>query len=224
MARPLPLLIRRLAGALRRHRLPPVGAPVGAPVGSPSGSLPAPARRETGDANRARSAVTTVAIPVAPPVAPPVTSPVTSAAGSAPPAPECHAAAPEPVARAERGPPEGDTLMSNSNAQIADAVSQAEVATLGSTAAVAIAQAFLAASQASGTLFANMVQAQQQTAMAGNAAAVQAVNRVLGGAGAADGKVDLSGGGGGGGGASAEEIVEAIKRTRGGVSAELMVT
>ncbi len=65
-------------------------------------------------------------------------------------------------------------------AGVSDAVSQANVALLGSTPAFAVAMEMLQAAQASGVLFANMVQSQQQTAISGQAAAMEAVIKTLG--------------------------------------------
>ncbi len=109
--------------------------------------------------------------------------------------------------------------------QIADALSQVDLATLGNAAVVAVAQAYLAASQANCTLFANMVHAQQQTAMASHVSTVEAVNKTLrkgsAGAGIAD---DGLGGGGGGGGGSAQEIAEAVRSSLEASAPRLMVS
>lgn len=64
--------------------------------------------------------------------------------------------------------------------QITDALTQANVTSLGIGPAFAIVQSFLAASQAQGVLFANMVQEHQQLGTAGLAATVQSVIQILG--------------------------------------------
>ncbi|HYB57311.1 MAG TPA: RebB family R body protein [Alphaproteobacteria bacterium] len=66
------------------------------------------------------------------------------------------------------------------SAQITDAVTQANVASLGIGPAFAIVQSFLAQSQAQSVLFANMVQEHQQLGTAGLAATVQSVIQLLG--------------------------------------------
>jgi hypothetical protein len=100
-----------------------------------------------------------------------------------------------------------DTPLSGS--QVVDALSQVDVATLGNAAVVAVAQAYLAASQANCVLFANMVHAQQQTAMASHVSTVEAVNKTLNvskSAAAADDGVSAARGSGGGGGTDMQEI------------------
>lgn len=64
--------------------------------------------------------------------------------------------------------------------QITDALTQANVTSLGIGPAFAIVQSFLAHSQAQGVLFANMVQEHQQLSTAGLAATVQSVIQILG--------------------------------------------
>ncbi|HXQ66073.1 MAG TPA: RebB family R body protein [Alphaproteobacteria bacterium] len=66
------------------------------------------------------------------------------------------------------------------SAQITDAVTQANVTSLGIGPAFAIVQSFLAQSQAQSVLFANMVQEHQQLGTAGLAATVQSVIQLLG--------------------------------------------
>lgn len=64
--------------------------------------------------------------------------------------------------------------------QMTDAVTQTNVASLGVGPAFAIVQSFLAASQAQGVLYANMVNEHQQLGTAGLAATVQSVIQLLG--------------------------------------------
>jgi len=66
------------------------------------------------------------------------------------------------------------------SAQVTDAVTQANVTSLGIGPAFAIVQSFLAQSQAQSVLFANMVQEHQQLGTAGLAATVQSVVQLLG--------------------------------------------
>jgi hypothetical protein len=98
------------------------------------------------------------------------------------------------------------------SAQVTDALTQVDVATLGNAAVVAVAQAYLASSQANCVLFANMVHAQQQTAMASHVSTVEAVNKTLGKV-SGGGRIadDGLGGGGGGDKASSQEIAEAVR-------------
>ncbi len=65
------------------------------------------------------------------------------------------------------------------NPQITDAVTQANVTVLGSGPAVSTVQAQLSLSQAQGVLFANMVNNQQQLAMAGQASMIGGILKLL---------------------------------------------
>ncbi|MGO1119703.1 RebB family R body protein [Rhodovibrionaceae bacterium A322] len=65
------------------------------------------------------------------------------------------------------------------NRQITDAVAQTNVKVVGEAPAVAMAQNYLAASQANAILYANMVNNQQQLAIAGQASMVEGVIRTL---------------------------------------------
>ncbi|MEO5336058.1 MAG: RebB family R body protein [Magnetospirillum sp. WYHS-4] len=67
--------------------------------------------------------------------------------------------------------------------QVTDAVTQANVTTLGNGAAVSTTQSILALSQAQGTLFANMVGGQQSQAIAALATVMRGVEQTLGGGG-----------------------------------------
>ncbi|SMF10014.1 Killing trait domain-containing protein [Tistlia consotensis] len=73
----------------------------------------------------------------------------------------------------------GSHAMDSVNPQITDAVSQTNVKILGEAGAVAIAQNYLAASQANNILFANMVSNQMNGAMSSQAAAVEGALKLL---------------------------------------------
>ncbi len=64
--------------------------------------------------------------------------------------------------------------------QITDAVTQANVTVLGNGPAVSTVQAQMSLAQAQGVLFANMVNNQQQLAIAGHASMVGGVLKLLG--------------------------------------------
>lgn len=61
------------------------------------------------------------------------------------------------------------------NPQITDSISQANVATLSNSPAISAMQSYLSLSQAQGVLFANMVNNQQQLAMASQVAVVESI-------------------------------------------------
>ncbi|MEO5336057.1 MAG: RebB family R body protein [Magnetospirillum sp. WYHS-4] len=63
--------------------------------------------------------------------------------------------------------------------QITDAITQANVTSLGSGPAISVVQSYLSMSQAQGVLFANMVSNQQQLAIASHATTVEAVSKIL---------------------------------------------
>lgn len=71
------------------------------------------------------------------------------------------------------------STMDSVNPQITDAVSQTNVKILGEAGAIAIAQNYLAASQANNILFANMVSNQMNGAMSAQAAAVEGALKLL---------------------------------------------
>jgi hypothetical protein len=66
------------------------------------------------------------------------------------------------------------------NPQITDSVTQANVAALSISPAVSAMQSYLSLSQAQGVLFANMVNNQQQLAMAGQVAVVEGIIQLFG--------------------------------------------
>lgn len=66
------------------------------------------------------------------------------------------------------------------NPQITDSVTQANVAALSNAPAVSAMQSYLSLSQAQGVLFANMVNNQQQLAMAGQVAVVEGIIQLFG--------------------------------------------
>lgn len=66
------------------------------------------------------------------------------------------------------------------NPQITDSVTQANVAAISISPAVSAMQSYLSLSQAQGVLFANMVNNQQQLAMAGQVAVVEGIIQLFG--------------------------------------------
>ncbi len=65
------------------------------------------------------------------------------------------------------------------DAQISDAITQANVTTLGNSPAVSVDQTYLALSQAQGDLFANMVNNQQQLSMSSHAAVIESALQIF---------------------------------------------
>ncbi len=66
------------------------------------------------------------------------------------------------------------------NPQITDSVTQANVEVLSVGPAISAVQSYLSLSQAQGVLFANMVNNQQQLAMAGQVAVVEGIIQLFG--------------------------------------------
>lgn len=64
--------------------------------------------------------------------------------------------------------------------QVTDALTSADLSLLGNNTAYALDQAFMAHSQAHGTLFANMVSEQQKQVTAGQAAALKSAATLFG--------------------------------------------
>ncbi len=61
---------------------------------------------------------------------------------------------------------------------VTDSVTQANVTSLGNAPAVSVDQTYLSQAQAQGVLFANMVNNQQQLAMAGQATAIESTVQI----------------------------------------------